>query len=207
MAARRRSRGWIDRHVNDPYVQRAQREGYRSRAAYKLIELDDKDRLLRPGLRVADLGAAPGGWSQVAAERCGPRGAVVAIDLLSMDPIAGVEVVQGDFREEPGCARLIERLGGDGVDLVLSDMAPNVSGMPAVDQPRMMHLVELTLDFALRLGKPGGAMAVKAFQGEGFDAALREIRSRFERVVIRKPQASRATSRELYVVAKGRRLA
>lgn len=200
-------RRWIDRHVKDPYVQRAQREGYRSRAAYKLIELDQRDRFMRPGQFVVDLGAAPGGWSQVAAQRVGPRGGVVATDLLAMEPIAGVQFVRGDFREEVDLAAVRTRLdglsGGAGADLVLSDMAPNVSGMSAVDQPRMMYLLELAVDFSVRFGKPGGTLVVKAFQGEGFDAMLAELRRRYRKVSIRKPAASRSASREVYLVAKG----
>jgi 23S rRNA (uridine2552-2'-O)-methyltransferase len=210
MAARKRDRRWLERHVNDPYVQQAQREGYRSRAAYKLIELDQRDRFLKPGQVVVDLGAAPGGWSQVAARRVGASGAVVAIDLLAMDPIAGVDCVRGDFREDEALVRLCARLPAQGeggaVDLVLSDMAPNVSGMAAVDQPRMMYLVELAMDFANRFAKPGGTLVVKAFQGEGFDALLADARRRYEQVNIRKPAASRSASREVYLVAKGRQV-
>lgn len=205
MATSKSSRRWLDRHVNDPYVQRAQREGYRSRAAYKLIELDEKDRLLRRGLRVVDLGAAPGGWSQVAGRRVGPTGAVVAMDLLEMEPIAGVSFLQGDFREDADLARLTALLGSDAVDLVLSDMAPNVSGMQAVDQPRMMLLVELAAEFAERMLRPGGALVVKAFQGTGFDQLVKALRQGYVQVATRKPAASRPDSREVYLVARGRR--
>lgn len=196
----------MQRHLNDPYVQQAQRDGYRSRAAYKLIELDQRDRFLRPDQCVVDLGAAPGGWSQVVAKRNGRRGAIVAIDLLEMEPIAGVECLQGDFREAEDLVRLSERIDDGGVDLVLSDMAPNVSGMSAVDQPRMMYLVELTIDFAAQYAKPGSSLVVKAFQGEGFDIALKDLRQRYRQVKIRKPGASRAASREVYLVAKGRQV-
>ncbi|WP_462321333.1 23S rRNA (uridine(2552)-2'-O)-methyltransferase RlmE [Halochromatium sp.] len=206
MARRKGDRRWMQRHLSDPYVQQAQRDGYRSRAAYKLIELDQRDRLLRAGQSVVDLGAAPGGWSQVVAKRNGPRGTVVAIDLLEMEPIAGVDVIQGDFREAEDLARLRERIGDQGVDLVLSDMAPNVSGMAAVDQPRMMYLVELTMDFAAQYAKPGSSLVVKAFQGEGFDIALRDLRQGYQQVKIRKPGASRAASREVYLVATGRQV-
>ncbi|MBK5939178.1 23S rRNA (uridine(2552)-2'-O)-methyltransferase RlmE [Halochromatium roseum] len=206
MAGRKGDRRWMQRHLNDPYVQQAQRDGYRSRAAYKLIELDQRDRFLRPGQCIVDLGAAPGSWSQVAAKRNGPRGAIVAIDLLEMEPIAGVDVIQGDFRKVEDLARLSERIGENGVDLVLSDMAPNVSGMTAVDQPRMMYLVELTIDFAVQYAKPGSNLVVKAFQGEGFDVVLKEFRQRYQQVKIRKPDASRAASREVYLVAKGRQV-
>ena len=200
------SRRWLDRHVNDPYVQRAQAEGYRSRAAYKLLELQDRDRLLRPGLRVVDLGAAPGGWSQVAAAAVGRKGRVVALDLIPFDPIDGVEIIEGDFREDDVLRQLTEMLGGESLDLVLSDMAPNISGMKAVDQPRSIYLIELALEFALARLNPGGAMAVKAYHGEGFDDLVRTMRQHFERVVSRKPKASRPESRETYLVAKGARV-
>lgn len=200
------SRRWLDRHVHDPYVQRAQREGYRSRAAYKLLELQERDQLIQRGMRIVDLGAAPGGWSQVAAELAGRNGRVVAMDLLPMEPIPGVDLLLGDFRANEDLARLETLLGGDAVDLVLSDMAPNVSGMKAVDQPRMMYLVELAAELAGRVLKPGGGLAVKAFQGEGFDAVVRTLRSGYDRVVTRKPAASRSDSKEVYLVAKGRRV-
>ncbi len=196
----------MQRHLSDPYVQQAQRDGYRSRAVYKLIELDQRDHFLRPGQCVVDLGAAPGGWSQVVAKRSGPKGMIVAIDLLEMEPIAGVDFIKGDFREADDLARLTERIGEGGADLVLSDMAPNVSGMTAVDQPRMMYLVELTIDFAAQFAKPGSSLVVKAFQGEGFDVALKDLRQRYQQVKIRKPSASRAASREVYLVAKGRQV-
>jgi len=200
------SRRWLDRHEDDLYVQRARAEGYRSRAAYKLLELQERDRLMRPGCIVVDLGAAPGGWSQVAAQLVGRRGRVLALDLLAMEPVDGVEVLQGDFREDAVLARLESLLGDTQVDLVLSDMAPNVSGMRAVDQPRAMYLVELALDFALRTLKPGGGLVVKAFHGEGFDGFVRGLRSHFAQVTSRKPRASRPASREVYLVAKGRRV-
>lgn len=206
MAKGKGDRRWMQRHLNDPYVQQAQRDGYRSRAAYKLVELDQRDRLLRPGQVVVDLGAAPGGWSQVAAKRVAPKGRVVAMDLLEMEPIGGVELLRGDFREEADLERLRALIGEVAVDLVLSDMAPNVSGMAAVDQPRMMYLVELSMDFAWRFAKPGGSLVVKAFQGEGFDATLKAMRQQYQMVNIRKPGASRSTSREVYLVAKGRQL-
>jgi len=196
----------MQRHLSDPYVQQAQREGYRSRAAYKLIELDQRDRLLRPGQSLVDLGAAPGGWSQVAAKRVGAKGRVVAMDLLEMEPIGGVEFIRGDFREDADLARLRSLLGETAVDLVLSDMAPNVSGMTAVDQPRMIYLVELSMEFAAKFAKPGGTLVVKAFQGEGFDATLKALRRQYQTVNIRKPGASRPASREVYLVAKGRQL-
>lgn len=197
------SRRWLDRHVNDPYVRQAQQDGYRSRAAYKLLELDERDRLLGPGLIVVDLGAAPGGWSQVVAKRVGRRGRVVAMDLLPMDPIPGVDHLQGDFREDESLTRLSVSLDQQAVDLVLSDMAPNVSGIQVVDQARSIHLCELALDLAQKVLRPGGAMAVKVFQGEGFDDLLKQMRPCFDRVVTRKPKASRPQSREVYLVATG----
>lgn len=203
---KRSSRRWLDRHVNDPYVQRAQADGYRSRAAYKLLELQDRDRLLRPGLRVVDLGAAPGGWSQVAAAAVGRGGRVVALDVIPLDPIDGVDIIEGDFREDDVLRQLTETLGRESLDLVLSDMAPNLSGMKAVDQPRSIYLAELALDFALLRLNRGGAMAVKVYHGEGFDDLVRTMRRHFERVVSRKPKASRSESRETYLVAKGARV-
>ncbi|MCG6940045.1 MAG: 23S rRNA (uridine(2552)-2'-O)-methyltransferase RlmE [Thiohalocapsa sp.] len=200
------SQRWLARQASDPYVLRSKAEGYRSRAAYKLLDLDRKDRLLRPGMTVVDLGAAPGGWSQVAAQAVGRRGRVLALDLLDMAPIEGVDVIGGDFGDDDVLARALDWLGGRAADLVLSDMAPNVSGMKAVDQPRSMLLVELALDFAARALLPGGALVVKAFQGEGFDSVLRQFRERFDKVACRKPEASRSQSRETYFVAKGFRV-
>jgi len=205
MAKSKSSRRWLDRHFGDEYVKKAQREGYRSRAVFKLLELQEKDRILRPGMRVVDLGAAPGGWSQVACEIAGP-GQVVALDILPMEPIAGVELIQGDFREDGPLERLYAVLGGKPVDLVISDMAPNVSGISAVDQPRAVYLSELALDLARQVLKPGGGLVVKMFQGEGFDDYLRALRETFSRVVVRKPQASRSSSREVYLVATGRKV-
>lgn len=201
MAKTKSSRQWLDRHFNDIYVKRAQHEGYRSRAAYKLLELQERDHLLRPGMRVVDLGAAPGSWSQVAQRLVGPFGGVVALDLLPVDPIAGVEVIRGDFREEKPLRALQAALGDLPLDLVLSDMAPNTSGIGAVDQPRALYLAELATAFARDHLSPGGALVVKVFQGQGFDGLLRELRSAFGRVVSRKPRASRPESREVYLVA------
>jgi len=195
----------MQRHLNDEYVQRARREGYRSRAAFKLLEILEKDPVLRPGQVVVDLGAAPGGWSQVAAARVGPGGRVVALDLLEMAPLPGVEFLQGDFREASVLNRLTELLEGRPVDVVLSDMAPNISGIDAVDQPRAMYLCELALDFADQTLRPGGALVTKVFQGEGFDAYVRDLKARFGRLVARKPKASRPRSREVYLVATGRK--
>ncbi|WP_462328669.1 RlmE family RNA methyltransferase [Thiohalocapsa halophila] len=204
------SQRWLQRQASDPYVRRSKAEGYRSRAAYKLLEIDRKDRLLRPGLCVVDLGAAPGGWAQVAAQAVGRRGRVLALDLLEMPPIAGVDNIIGDFHDEAVLAQALAWLGAGesarGADLVLSDMAPNVSGMKVVDQPKSMLLVELAMDFAERVLKPGGNLVVKAFQGAGFDEALRDLRGRFDKVVCRKPEASRSQSRETYFVAKGFRV-
>ncbi len=196
------SRRWLDRHFSDEYVKRAQQAGYRSRAVFKLLEIQEKDRLLAPGLRVADLGAAPGGWSQIAARLVGDKGHLVALDLLPMDPLPGVTFIQGDFREEAVLAQLRYALGGEPLDLVLSDMAPNMSGT-AADQPRLMYLCELALDFALQQLKPGGALVIKVFQGEGFDDFLKTLRRHFRQVASRKPKSSRRESRELYLVARG----
>ncbi|MDX1626858.1 MAG: SAM-dependent methyltransferase [Wenzhouxiangellaceae bacterium] len=195
---------WRARQESDPYVRQARSEGYRARAAYKLLELDRKDRLLRPGAKVVDLGAAPGSWAQVAAERVGPQGRVVALDLLEIEPIEGVDVLQGDFRDDEVLAAL-ETLVGERVDLVLSDMAPNISGIAASDQARSMHLAELALDFAVEWLQPDGRFAVKLFQGEGFDDFVRRARSEFAAVKVRKPEASRKESREVYLVAASRR--
>ena len=199
------SKAWLREHREDPFVQRAQRDGYRSRACYKLIELQEKDRLLAPGMTVLDLGSAPGGWSQVAARLVGDRGRVIASDILPMDAIAGVEFIRGDFTEPSVCEALCAAAGDHGIDLVLSDMAPNMSGLAAVDQPRAMYLAELALDLALRLLAPGGSFAAKVFQGEGFEALLAQARGGFGRVLTRKPAASRARSREVYLLARGRR--
>jgi 23S rRNA (uridine2552-2'-O)-methyltransferase len=203
MSRTKSSRRWLDRHFSDEYVKRAQREGYRSRAVYKLLEIQEKDRILAPCMRVVDLGAAPGGWSQVAARIVGPRGRVVALDLLPMEPLPGVSFIQGDFREDEVLEALRAALEGEPVDLVLSDMAPNVSGNPAVDQPRMIYLCELALALTREVLKPGGSLVVKAFQGEGFDALLKDLRGSFRRVASRKPKSSRSRSRELYLVATG----
>jgi len=206
MARSKSSRTWMRRHLKDEFVKRAQLEGYRSRAAFKLIEIQQKDHLIKPGHIVVDLGAAPGGWSQLAREWVGARGAVVALDILPMDPIGDVHFIQGDFTEQQSIAELTEFLAGRAVDVVICDMAPNVSGVAAVDQPRSIYLAELALDFALGVLKAGGSFVVKLFQGEGSDAYLKEVRAGFSRVAIRKPKASRPESREVYVVATGRRL-
>ena len=197
------SKAWLKEHRDDPYVQQAQRAGYRSRACYKLLELQEKDRLIKPGMTVVDLGSAPGGWSQVAVELVGHKGRVVASDILAMDNLAGVEFIQGDFTEDAVFEQILEAIGGEPVDLVVSDMAPNMSGMAAVDQPKSMYLVELALDMAQRVLAPGGSFVAKVFQGEGFDDLFREARDAFDKVLTRKPKASRPRSREVYLVARG----
>lgn len=191
----------MQRHVNDEYVQRAQREGYRSRAAYKLLELQEKDRLIKPGQVVVDLGAAPGGWSQVAGDLVGRSGKLFAMDILPMDPLPNVDFLQGDFREQAVLDALLARLEGRPIDLVISDMAPNVTGNAAVDLPRSMYLCELAVDFARQVLRPGGGLVMKVFQGEGFDELFRDVRDSFGKVVTRKPKASRPKSREVYLVA------
>ena len=195
---------WMREHVNDPYVQLAQKQGYRSRAAYKLLEIDSKDRLLRPGTVVVDLGAAPGGWSQVAAAGVGGSGKVIALDLLPLDALPGVDFIQGDFREHAVLAQLEHRLGGQPVGLVISDMAPNISGVASADQARAMHLAELAMEFAFKHLKPDGSFLVKVFQGAGFEDFLELMRSRFAKVVSRKPKASRDRSSEIYLLGSGK---
>lgn len=194
------SKQWMHEHVSDPYVQRAQKEGYRSRAAYKLLEIDARDHLFKPGMAVVDLGATPGGWSQVAAAKVGRGGVVIALDLLPLHPIPGVEFILGDFREDGVLVQLEERLGGRQLDLVISDMSPNISGIGMADQARAMHLAELALDFSVRHLKPGGAFLIKLFQGAGFEDYVKQVRGRFVRVVIRKPKASRDRSSEVYLL-------
>ncbi len=203
MARSKSSDRWLKEHFDDTWVKRSQADGYRSRASYKLIELDSKDRLFRPGQIVVDLGAAPGGWSQVAADRVGERGVVIASDILPMDPIAGVSFVQGDFTEQSVLDSLLELLGDRRADVVISDMAPNMSGMAAVDIPKAMALIELALDMSRQVLAPGGMLVTKVFQGEGFEALLMAMRQSFSSVVSRKPDSSRARSREIYQVCKG----
>lgn len=194
---------WLDRHVHDPYVKLAQKEGYRSRAAYKLIWLDEKDHLLKPGMTVVDLGAAPGGWCQVASKKLGPRGTVIGIDLLPVAPIAGVTLFQADFTSDEGLALVEAALAGRKADLVLSDMAPNLSGVKDADQAKHYGLAELALDFAVQWLKPDGAFVAKVFQGAGFEAFVRQARQVFRVVHVRKPEASRDESRENFLVGKG----
>lgn len=203
MTRSKTSKAWMQEHVNDPYVRKAQAEGMRSRAAYKLQQLAERDKLLKPGMTVVDLGAAPGGWSQVAGRVVGDTGRVVAVDLLDMTAVAGVTFIRGDFGEDAVLAEVERAIGGGGVDLVLSDMAPNISGVASVDQARSVGLAELALDFAVNHLKPQGNFLVKVFQGSGFEALVADIRRRFVQVMIRKPEASRSRSSEVYVVAKG----
>ena len=203
MARSKSSDRWLKEHFDDPWVARAQTEGYRSRACYKLLEINDKDKLLRSGMRVLDLGAAPGGWSQVAARLVGDRGLVLASDILPMDPLPGVTFIQGDFREDEVFQQLLDALGGGKVDLVISDMAPNMSGNRAVDMPRALYLAELALDMATRVLEPDGRFLVKAFQGEGIEQFRRLLHDTFRSVVTRKPAASRPRSNEVYLLGSG----
>ena len=199
------NKAWITEHVNDAWVQRARAEGWRSRAAFKLIEIDDKDKLLKPGMTVVDLGSAPGSWSQVAARRVAPGGRLVALDLLPMEALHGVEFIQGDFREDTTVQALAAALEGRQVDLVLSDMAPNMSGIGMVDQARVMLLAELTLEFCALHLKLGGDMLVKVFQGDGFMELRRALQQQFQTLQMRKPAASRNRSAEIYLLARGKR--
>ncbi|MDF7670942.1 23S rRNA (uridine(2552)-2'-O)-methyltransferase RlmE [Orbaceae bacterium ESL0721] len=206
MSSKKRSASstrWLQEHFNDRFVQQAQKKGLRSRAWFKLEEIQQSDKLFKLGITVVDLGAAPGGWSQYAASLIGDKGRIIACDLLPMDPIVGVDFLQGDFRDETVLKTLLERVGEKKVQVVMSDMAPNMSGQPAVDIPRAMYLVELALDMCRDILAKNGSFIVKVFQGEGFEAYLKEIRSLFKTVKIRKPEASRARSREVYIVATG----
>ena len=203
MARSKTSNQWLEEHFNDHYVKQSQQDGYRSRASYKLLELNEKDKLIRPGMIVVDLGSAPGGWSQVAGRLVGVKGRVIASDILPMDSMEGVDFIQGDFTDVPVFEKLLALLGDSLADLVISDMAPNMSGVVAIDQPQAMYLVELAFDMAKQVLKPKGNFAVKIFHGEGFDSYLKMLKVSFEKVVIRKPDASRARSSEVYVVAKG----
>jgi len=194
------SKQWMREHINDPYVQQAQKDGYRSRAAYKLLEIDERDHLLKPGMVVVDLGATPGGWCQVAANKIGDNGKIIALDLLPLAPLARVEFIQGDFREDSVLAQLEEKLAGKQIVLVISDMAPNISGIDSADQARSIHLAELALEFAVQHLKPGGAFLVKVFQGSGFEEYVKLMRNHFKKVVSRKPKASRDRSSEVYML-------
>ncbi|NLQ17637.1 23S rRNA (uridine(2552)-2'-O)-methyltransferase RlmE [Marinomonas sp. M1K-6] len=202
MARSKSSNNWMKEHFDDPYVKRSQQDGYRSRASYKLLEINDKDKLFRPSMRIVDLGAAPGGWSQVAAKLVGDNGTVVASDILEMMPLAGVRFVQGDFTEQEVYEAILAEIGNEKADLVISDMAPNMSGNSSADQPQAMYLVELALDMVAQVLRPGGNFLVKVFQGEGFEEYLKTMRSQFDSVVTRKPDASRARSREVYLLGR-----
>ena len=204
MATRTKSSArWLNEHVNDPYVKQAQKDGYRSRSSYKLIQLNEKDRLIRPGMLVVDLGSAPGGWSQVAARLVGAKGRVLATDILPMEPLKNVDFIQGDFTEEPVLKQVLDWLGDNKPDVVLSDIAPNISGIDSADQASSMYLVELALDMARQVLKPKGDFVAKVFQGTGSEEFLKDLRTSFDKVLIRKPAASRSRSREVYMVAKG----
>jgi len=205
VSKRKANNGWMARHVNDNYVRQSIADGYRSRAAYKIIELNKKDKLFKPGMTVVDLGAAPGGWSQVASDCVGENGRIIALDLLQMDSFAQVEFIQGDFREDEIFDKLMKTLNGSSVDLVISDMAPNITGQRVTDQPKSMYLVELALDFALQVLKSGGDFVTKAFEGAGMAEYRKLVQSNFVKMYNRKPGSSRAESRELFIVGKGRK--
>jgi len=205
MARSKTSLEWLKRHVNVPYVKQAQKDGYRSRASYKLLEVQEKYKLIRPGMSVVDLGAAPGGWSQVTSRLIGGQGRLIASDILEMDSIPDVTFIQGDFTQDEVLAQILEAVGNSQVDLVISDMAPNMSGTPAVDMPKAMFLCELALDLATRILKPGGNFVIKVFQGEGFDAYVKDARQKFDKVQMIKPDSSRGSSREQYMLAWGYR--
>lgn len=196
---------WLQEHFDDHYVKQAQKDGYRSRACYKLLEIQEKDQLIKKGMNLVDLGAAPGSWSQVAAKLVGDQGRVFASDILAMDALAGVSFIQGDFRDEAVLNALLSTAGGQNIDLVISDMAPNISGTKSVDQSRAMYLAELALDFAVQVLRPGGHLLIKVFQGEGIDEYRRLVSNRFQSVKTRKPKASRPRSREIYLLAQGYR--
>lgn len=205
MSRSKSSPRWLKQHFSDPYVIRAQKEGLRSRSAYKLLEIQEKTKLIKPGMTIVDLGAAPGGWSQLASGIVGSTGKVYALDILPMEALNHVEFLQGDFREESVMQQFLQRVQLKPIDLVISDMAPNFSGMRSVDQPRSIYLAELALDFAKKVLKPKGCFIVKTFQGEGFEVFLKDLRSLFAKVTIRKPSASRGSSAEVYLVAIGYR--
>ena len=207
MARSKSSHRWLRSHFDDEFVKRARREGFRSRAVYKLDEIQHKDRILKPGMTIVDLGAAPGGWSQYAARVLRGQGRIIAMDILPMEPLDGVEFLQGDFREDEVLEALMVKIDDRAIDLVMSDMAPNISGMEAVDQPRSMYLAELAVDFAAQVLREGGDLLFKAFQGEGFDDLVKLLRGQYRQVRIRKPKASRPRSREVYVLARHYRAA
>ncbi|MCB5161058.1 23S rRNA (uridine(2552)-2'-O)-methyltransferase RlmE [Marinomonas algarum] len=202
MARSKSSNNWMKEHFDDPYVKKSQQDGYRSRASYKLLEINDKDKLFRPAMRIIDLGAAPGGWSQVAAKLVGDKATIVASDILEMAPLPGVAFVQGDFTEQAVYEAILAEIGEEKADLVISDMAPNMSGNSSADQPQAMYLVELALDMAAQVLRPGGNFLVKVFQGEGFEEYLKTMRAQFGSVITRKPDASRPRSREVYLLGR-----
>jgi 23S rRNA (uridine2552-2'-O)-methyltransferase len=202
MARSKSSSRWLKEHFDDEYVKKAQQEGYRSRAVYKLLEINQNDHILRPGMTIVDLGAAPGGWSQLARQIMGDKGTVIAVDILPMEALNGVEFIQGDFCEQEVLDALLARVGADKVGLVMSDMAPNISGINSVDQPRAIYLAELALDLARNILKPGGDLLIKVFQGGGFDELYKDLRSSFKQVLVRKPKASRSRAREVYMLAR-----
>ncbi len=203
MARSKSSSRWLKEHFDDPFVKMAQKDGYRSRASYKLLEVQEKDRILRPGMTVIDLGSAPGGWSQVTSRVIGDKGTLIASDILPMAAIADVTFIEGDFTEERVFNEIMDAVGNNPVDLVISDMAPNMSGVRTADQAAAMYLCELALDLASKVLRPGGDFLIKVFHGEGFDAYLRDVRSRFEKIQMRKPASSRDRSREQYLLARG----
>ncbi|MET0280337.1 MAG: RlmE family RNA methyltransferase [Steroidobacteraceae bacterium] len=203
MARSKSSASWLSRHLSDPFVKQAQKDGYRSRSAYKLTELNDKDKLIRPGMRILDLGSAPGGWSQVAGKLVGAKGRVLATDILPMDALKNVDFIQGDFTEDAIVQQLLDWLGGGKFDLIISDIAPNLTGIDSADQASSIYFLELALDTVCKTLKPGAVFVAKMFQGVGSDQYVKELRTHFEKVVIRKPAASRKESREVYLVAKG----
>ncbi len=202
MARSKSSNRWLDEHVNDPFVKQAQVDGYRSRASYKLLGINEKDKLIRSGMRVLDLGAAPGGWSQVASKLVGDKGQVIASDILPMDSMAGVSFIQGDFTEDSVFDAIMQEIDGKPIDVVISDMAPNISGIASADQAASIYLVELALDMACQVLKPKGSFIAKVFQGEGYEAYVKTLKQHFKQVIIRKPDASRSRSREVFVVGK-----
>jgi 23S rRNA (uridine2552-2'-O)-methyltransferase len=203
MARSKSSASWMSRHLSDPFVKQAQKDGYRSRSAYKLIELNEKDNLIRPGMRILDLGSAPGGWSQVAGRLVGDKGRVLATDILPMDGLRNVDFIQGDFTADAVLQQLLGWLGGGKFDLIISDIAPNVTGISSADQASSINFLELALDLVRKSLKPGATFVAKMFQGSGSDQYVKELRTHFEKVAIRKPAASRKESREVYLVAKG----
>jgi 23S rRNA (uridine2552-2'-O)-methyltransferase len=203
MARSKSSASWMSRHLSDPFVKQAQKDGYRSRSAYKLVELNEKDKLIRPGMRILDLGSAPGGWSQVAGKLVGQKGRVLATDILPMDGLRNVDFIQGDFTNEAIVQQLLDWLGGGKFDLIISDIAPNITGIDSADQGASMYFLELALDTVVKTLKPGAAFVAKMFQGSGSDQYLKQLRTHFDKVTIRKPAASRKESREVYLVARG----